>query len=247
MAMNPSPGPAAAYPPTRWSLVARAGATDPALRQRALNELLATYCPVLRAFLASGLGFAPEAAEDLVQSFVADKVLQKELLAQARPERGRFRNFLLKAVKNYALSEVRKQQAQKRAPAGGLPPSLDELPELPSAQASQESLYNLEWARQTLSTVLDRMRSECAGKGRLDIWEIFNLRIVQPLLGGGAVLPYETLVQRYGLQSPSQASNVLITGKRMFQRLLEEVVRQTVTTDEEVAAEIRDLKRILSS
>jgi hypothetical protein len=90
------------------------------------------------------------------------------------------------------------------------------------------------------------MRRECEQKGRMDLWEIFDGRVVQPLLGAETTLPYETLVQRYRFESPLQASNALITAKRMFRRNLEEVVRDTVETEAEVDQEIRELKRILS-
>ena len=124
--------------------------------------------------------------------------------------------------------------------------SLEDLHSLPATDASQEELYNLEWARHTLAEARARMRRECETKGRLDLWEIFDGRIVQPLLGAGNALPYEILVARYGFQSPMQAANALITAKRMFRRLLAEVVRDTVETDAQVEEEIRELKRILS-
>jgi DNA-directed RNA polymerase specialized sigma24 family protein len=233
-------------PPTRWSLVARLQTADPRARETALNELLAIYYPVMRKFLSAGLGFPPEAADDLIQGFVADKVLRKNALADARPARGRFRNFMFKVLKNYVLDTLRKQRAHKRGPAVGPVPEAEALHNVPSADASLEDRYNLEWARHTLAEVFRRMRAECEVKRRPDLWEIFDGRIVQPLLAGVAELPYETLVARYGFQSPMQASNALITAKRMFKRLLHEVVRDTVETDAQVEAEIRELKRVLA-
>lgn len=236
----------AGCPLTRWSLVLRVQTDTPHLRQTALNELLSVYYPVMRKFLMAGMGFPPEAADDLIQGFVADKVLKKNALVDARPARGRFRNFMFKALKNYVVDDLRKQRAQKRASAVAPVPDTEVLHNVPSADASLEDLYNLEWARRMLAEVVRRMRAECEQKGRTDLWEIFDGRIVQPLLGGGTALPYDTLVARYGFQSPMQASNALITAKRMFKRLLEEVVRDTVETEAQVEEEIRDLKRILS-
>ena len=59
-------------------------------------------------------------------------------------------------------------------------------------------------------------------------------------------MPYEELVAKFGLRSPSEASNLLITAKRMFARVLREVVRETVADEAEVETEIMELKRILS-
>ena len=233
-------------PLTRWTLIARVRTEDPRTREKALDELLSIYYPVLRKFLVAGIGIAPDAAGDLLHGFIADKVLTRNILAQARQEKGRFRSFLFQTIKNYTFSEFRKQQAQKRAPADAPEASLEALHSVPSADASQEELYNPKWARHTLAEARARMRRECEAKGRMDLWEIFDGRIVQPLLGAENALPYEILVARYGFQSPIQAANALITAKRMFKRVLEEVVRDTVETDAQVEEEIRELKRILS-
>jgi DNA-directed RNA polymerase specialized sigma24 family protein len=233
-------------PQTRWSLIARVQAEDPRVRENAMNELLAIYYPVLRKYLVAGMGLSPDAAVDLLQGFVADKILGQDALAGVRAQKGRFRNFLLTACRHYVIGEMRKQQARKRAPADAALASVEELHSLPSADPSHEHHYNLEWARHTLAEALARMRRECAQKGRPELWDIFDGRILQPLLGGGTALPYEALVARYGFQSPTQATNALITAKRMFKRLLEEVVRDTVETDAQVEEEIRELKRVLS-
>lgn len=245
MALNSPAEARPAQPQTRWSLIARVQTNDPRVRENALNELLAIYYPVLRKYLVAGMGLSPDAAADLLQGFVAEKILGQDALAGVRVETGRFRNFLLTACRHYVIGEMRKQQARKRAPATALA-SVEELHSLPSADPSHEHHYNLEWARHTLAEALARMHRECVQKRRTDLWEIFDGRIVQPLLGGGAALPYEALVARYGFQSPTQAFNALITAKRMFKRLLEDVVRDTVETDARVEEEIRDLKRILS-
>jgi len=57
---------------------------------------------------------------------VVERILEKELLAQANPTRGRFRTFLLNALDNFVISQRRKAQAQKRAPSGDVL-SVDEL------------------------------------------------------------------------------------------------------------------------
>lgn len=233
-------------PLTRWSLIARVRTDDSLTREKALDELLSLYYPVLRKFLVAGMGIAPDIAGDLLHGFVADKVLARNTLAQARQEKGRFRNFLFKTIKNYVIGELRKQQALKRAPADAPDSGSEELHRIPSGDIAQEDLYNLEWARHTLTEALARMRRDCEQKGRLDLWEIFDDRVVQPMLGSANALPYEALVQKYRFDSPTQAYNALMIAKRIFKRLLEEVVRDTVETDAQVEDEIRELKRILS-
>ena len=246
MALN---SPAEARPPqpqTRWSLIARIQTDDPRVRENALDELLVIYYPVLRKYLVAGMGLSPDAAADFLQGFVADKVLKKNVLADARPAEGRFRSFMFKVLKNYALDTLRKQRAQKRAPDAAPAPDTEALLNVRSADASLEDLYNIEWARHLLAEVVRRMRVECEEKRRLDLWEIFDGRVLQPLLGGEPELSYEALVSRYQFQSPTQAFNALSTAKRMFKRVLEDVVRDTVETEAQVEEEIRELKRVLS-
>jgi hypothetical protein len=80
---------------TRWSLIARSRDIDPALRRQALDELLRRYCPALLAHLVRNKQMDVHSAEDLLQGFISDKILERDLLAQAGPGKGRFRSLLL--------------------------------------------------------------------------------------------------------------------------------------------------------
>lgn len=235
------------FPHTRWSLVARACLPPDQVASRALDELLRVYCPVLKKHLVRDMNFTSHRADDLVQEFVARKILAKNALASADAERGRFRVFLLKTFENFVVSEIRKNRARKRAPHNEQALNLDDLPDLAVADAPFHHALDLEWARQIMALAIDRMKKECAGKGRSDLWEVFSCRVLEPTLNQAPVPSYEALVQRFGFASPTQASNLLITAKRMFRRALEETVRDTVADESQVEEEIRDLKAILST
>ena len=233
-------------PQTRWSLVALAGNPQSPGWTLAVGELVEAYRPVLLRHLTTSLRMPPARAEDLVQSFLAEKVLERNVLCQADRERGRFRSFLLKTFNNYAIGQLRRDKALKRGPLGVDALSLDEGLEPACREPPLAEAFDAIWARQLLARALDRMRGECRAKGRPELWEIFEIRILGPLLDGAAPVPYERLVERFGLRSPSEASNVLITAKRMFARALHAVVRETVATDRDVDAEIRELRRVLA-
>lgn len=234
----------ALFPETSWTLVARARDSLTAVQRRGLEELLGRYRPVLVRFLTGCRGLAREPAEDLVQGFVADKILEQHLLRRADRARGRFRSFLLKSFTHYVRDQQRRAQALKRAPPGG------ELPLDPDADAGPATdprrEFDLAWARQVLDTTLERMRGECCVRRREEVWTLFTRRVVAPLLAGIPAPPYESIVAELGLVSPLQASNLLVTAKRMFARLLAATIRETVATDAEVAAEIRALRKILA-
>ncbi len=235
------------FPHTQWSLVARACVPPDQGASHALNELLRMYGPVLKKHLVRDMNFAPHAAADLVQDFVARKILEKNALASADSARGRFRVFLLRTFNNFVVSEIRRSRALKRAPNNANAVSLDDNPDLAVADAPFHRTLDLEWARQIMAQAIERMRMECAKKGRGDLWEVFSCRVLEPTLDQAPVPSYESLVERFGFASPTQASNLLITAKRMFRRALTDTVRDTVADDSQVEEEIRDLKAILST
>ena len=65
------------------------------------------------------------------------------------------------------------------------------------------------------------------------------------MLCGDTPEPYDVLVAQLDLASPSQASNLLITAKRMFVRHLHRVIAETVDTPANVEDELRELQKNL--
>ncbi len=233
-----------AFPSTRWSLVSHAGTEDETARLNALDALLRVYCPALQNHLVRNGGMPRHRAEDLVQGFVADKILRKNLLAEADRTRGKFRSFLLKALSNYVASQIRRERAQKRGGHAEMV-ALDEERDGLASPTLTGGGFDAVWARQILLAALHRMRAACLEQDRETTWSLFECRVLAPAIEGVSPIPYDELVRRFDLVSPSRASNLLITAKRMFRRTLREVVRDTVTRDAEVETEIRDLCRIL--
>ncbi|NLF72215.1 MAG: hypothetical protein GX575_24540 [Candidatus Anammoximicrobium sp.] len=101
------------FPTTRWSLVARAGDEELEARRQALGELVVAYLPALRAHLVYRKGLVPE-QDDVLQEFVAQKVLEKNLFAQADRALGKFRTFLLTALDRFLYNWLRHQQLGRR-------------------------------------------------------------------------------------------------------------------------------------
>jgi hypothetical protein len=90
------------------------------------------------------------------------------------------------------------------------------------------------------------MHTECDREGRDDVWGVFQCRLVRPLLEGAEPADYQQLVSRFRFESPAQASNVLMTAKRMFARSLKAVVGEYARRPEEIEAEIAELTNILA-
>src|SRR5207237_1804173 len=69
------------FPRTHWSLVAKAGHDLAAERREALGRLLERYRPPLRSHLICRKQLDPDRADELLQSFIAAQVLERELFA----------------------------------------------------------------------------------------------------------------------------------------------------------------------
>lgn len=233
------------FPVTQWSLVSQARETDTSIRVAALNVLLGTYRPVLLRYLVGVWRLKPEQAEDLLQSFLAERILEKRLLAKADRTRGRFRSFLLKCLTNYAKSSFRKNQALKRGPDTRLMVNVDDFAESIPGEQERHLEFDAVWARQVLDLAIARMKIDCETTGRRDVLVMFQRRMLEPIYSNAEPASYESLVAELSLQSPAQAMNLLMTAKRKFRNMLIETIRETVADDADIELEIKELQRAL--
>ena len=94
---------------TQWSVVAAAAGTGDTAAREALATLCERYREPLLVF-ARRIGHGPADAEDLTQGFFAH-LIEKRALRSARRERGRFRSFLLAALKNFRGKDLPRAEA----------------------------------------------------------------------------------------------------------------------------------------
>src|ERR1039458_10054850 len=134
---------------THWSVVLSARQKDSPQSLAALETLCRTYWYPLYAYVRRQ-GHSPPDAQDLTQEFFA-RLLQKEYLKAAAREKGRFRTFLIVALKRFLANEWDRVRAQKRG--GGQPLlSLDtEVAEEryriePVEGATADKVYERRWA-----------------------------------------------------------------------------------------------------
>lgn len=229
------------FPVTQLSQVDRAGAGD----GEALRLVLSRYHAPLRWVLRSRWRIDSQTADDYIQGFIADKLLERQILSRYDPAKGKFRTFLLTALLNYVRDRIGKKS----------PEMLDENaivePEL-------ESALDRQWARQVLQLTLHRVKEECHQKGQAQVWELFDVSIMGPTLRSEERPSAAVLLARFSLQSEQQVANLLMTGKRKFQRTLREVIAEyvairTQTTPDDpqvqqrIDEEMRDLWQTLAA
>ncbi len=224
----------------------RAGSEDPHAGRLAIAELVRLYIPALRAHLMHALKGDEHRAEDLLQGFLAEKVLEQRLIGYADPNRGRFRTFLLTALDRYVIDEHRRTTAQKRSPASAVADIDDHADLTPTRVTGSVTAFDLAWAREVVEEVVSTMRQECQQSDRKDLWEVFEVRYLKPATDNVEPEPHESIAARLRLESAHQSGNLLITAKRMFTRQFISVVSRYAASEEEMRDEVTDLWRIFA-
>jgi len=232
-----------AFRTTRWSLVARAGTPDGPGAAEALEELCGTYWHPVYGFVRRA-GRTAEEAEDLVQGFFA-KLLEGNYLAQADRERGKFRTFLLAAVKNFLANEYDRAAAQKRGGGMVLVPLDGEDPERrfarePSTGSTPEAEFERRWAETILENALQRVREEFDGGGKVRRFDH-----LKPFLLRQKEASYREACEKLGL-TESAVKSAIYRMRQRFQAVFREEIGRTVAGAEEIDAEIRHLLEVLS-
>jgi RNA polymerase sigma factor (sigma-70 family) len=229
---------------THWSVVIAAGRNDSETRRAALEKLCRIYWYPLYAFVRR-LGHAPHDAEDLVQSFFV-VCLEKNYLGVADESKGRFRSFLLVALKRFLANERDKALARKRGGAQ-VHVALDALTAEqryalePTNQLSADKLYERRWALTLLDQVIARLQAEQAAAARGAVFEQLKEFLTSP----GRGTPYSELAVRLGL-SEGAVKVAIHRLRQRYRELLEEEIAHTVSVPGDIQEERRHLLSALS-
>ncbi len=100
---------------THWSVVLATGDPSAPKAAEALETLCRTYWYPLYAYVRRH-GYGPEDAQDLTQDFFLH-LLQSHSISGASREKGRFRSFLLGALKHF-LSDAKDRAGAKKRGGG---------------------------------------------------------------------------------------------------------------------------------
>ncbi len=167
---------------TRWSVVSAARRADDPQASAALGELSATYWRPVYHFLRRH-GKPHHEAQDLTQDLFAH-LLSAKMLQYADRDRGRFRSFLLSAVKQLMAKQWRKDSAQKRG-AGKVLSNFDFDSEdslfrqQPGDSLSPEQLYDKQWAQAVIRQVISNLADEYRRKNKEKLFEALQVFLVE--------------------------------------------------------------------
>ena len=228
-----------AFALTRWSVVRAAGGSNASAARDALTSLCETYWYPLYAFVRRR-GCASDEAQDLVQGFFA-RMLEKNDFVGLDPKRGKFRAFLLACLKHFIANERDRANALKRG--GGKAPISFDAGEAeqryklePTDDTTPERLFERRWAIELLDQAMSALRQEYEKAGSLAMFD----HLKSQLTDAGKTARNADIADELGMTEAA----IKKAAQRLRQRYREAVraqIEETVTSQEEVEEEIRDL------
>ena len=235
---------AAQFATTHWSFIVTAGQAPTAESEEALEYLCRTYWPPVYAYLRRQ-GHDVHEAQDLTQGFFA-RFLEKNYLENVRPEKGKFRSYLLGAVKHFVSNERDRAQAKKRG-GGRAVLSLDfERAEgrygiEPSDSTTPERIFDRCWALALLDRVLSRLEEEYRRRVQEKTFEHLKTFITS----GSSEASYRDVADV--LEMTEGAVKVAVHRlRRRYKEILEEEIAGTVADETEIDGELRYLLRAVA-
>lgn len=239
MSLPEPPSSAAVFCTTRWGMVAEArGSTSPQSRA-ALEELCRGYWFPLYAYLRRH-GQSPPDAQDLVQEFCVH-LLENRVFQTVRPDKGRFRTFLLACLNHFVADQAKRANALKRG--GGKTHLSFEGEEAEGRYVlalndslSADQLFDRRWATAVLERAMEQLRAEqkAAGKEQQFI-------LLQPFLtdtvGPGE---YDEVAAELGV-TPNAVAVAISRLRNSYRELARREVAGTLASLTDIDAEMRHL------
>ncbi|MHB1034653.1 MAG: RNA polymerase sigma factor [Pirellulales bacterium] len=221
---------------THWSMVVSAGGPRSSEASRSLATLCENYWFPVYAFVRRA-GHSAEDSQDLTQEFFV-RLLDKHFLAAADRNKGRFRTFLLTAVKRFLANEYDRIQAKKRG-GGQAILSLEGLEarycQEPADALTPERIFERQWAITLLEQVLNLLQADMAADGKAALFDAMKGHLT-----GSQAVSYRATAARLGMTEGA----VKVAAHRLRQRyrkLLREEIAHTVASPDEIDEEVRYL------
>jgi RNA polymerase sigma-70 factor (ECF subfamily) len=209
----------------------------------ALASLCETYWYPVYAFIRRS-GLDAEGARDLTQGFFA-RLLDKRDLGGAEPGQGRFRSFLLGAVRHFVTNARDHDRAARRG-GGQTVLSIDyrdadrRYALEPVESDTPERLYFRSWAASLVRNATERLRADYAARGQAALFDALG----PALLSTDAEPPRRELARQLGMTE--DAVNVALHRlRRRFRSRLREEASETLADPGEAEDELRSILALL--
>ena len=181
------------------------------------------------------MGFPNDQAKDMVQGFFTEKVFSQELIERADRNRGKFRNLLLVAMRNYVINLQKKRHL----------PIVEYRDAHISKLDSPERAFDRAYGEQVLSAALKALQEECRKRGRIGHWHLFQEWLVEPQVEGEGDTMSE-LCAKYGFSNPAQAYKSVFKMKARFRTILRKSLQSLAEDEDGIDVEIERFISIFS-
>lgn len=217
-------------PETRWSQIlgARDHGGDP---RGHLEYLIRSYWPVVYTHIRCQWNRSNEDAKDLTQEFFA-RFLEKDYLRSVDPRLGRFRSFLKASLEHFLRDRRDYESAAKRA-GERTAVSLDFIQEID--EPSKPTSFDQEWVRRLFEISIERLQTQCDREGKrvwAELFRAFYTELPTP--------SYAELSRRFSLKE-TDVNNHLHAARVAFKEIVRRLVRDTVSTPDDLEAELQEL------
>jgi RNA polymerase sigma factor (sigma-70 family) len=240
---NPEvPRGAAQFATTLWTVVLNAGELASPHAQAALEKLCKAYWYPLYWFVRRQ-GHDVDAAHDLTQAFFY-YLIEKNAIQAADRNRGRFRTFLLTALKRFMANEWHRSQRQKRG-GGAILFSLDGMDaeerysREPADQQTPEAIFDRHWAQALVEQVMARLRAEFVESGQAQRFDLLNAFLLDDDAGSQA-----EAAEKLGM-TESALKSALHRMRQRYHQMFRTEIGNTVASPADVDDEIRELFAVL--
>lgn len=221
-------------------LQARGDSTD---AREALSSICAAYYGPVLAYLKGALRDSA-AVQDVAHDFFAS-LLVGDPLSNVCREKGRFRAYVIGALKHFLLKRFAYQRRQRRGGDATLIPldveadaTHDRIAD--ASQCSPEAAFDRAWALTILSRSLAVLRKECEAEGRLERFEM-----LKPWLMGDPEFGAQAEIARTLEIEPNALKAAVHRLKGRFRRLVKAEIAATLCRASDLDEEMRALFRAL--
>lgn len=234
------------FPTTHWTVINALKKLNLEDREVLLTEFVEKYTPAFRVHLIHGRGFRHEEdIDDTIQGFLADKFVFNNILEYVHEDKGRLRDYLRRCLDNYVYAQHR----SKASAAWNNRIAWDDLGLDPAQLEQSEPVcpFDVGWAKTVMTEATIRTKDQFFHSQRQNVWDVFDLCIVRPLLTGKPAIPYSELAETMGLTIKA-VQNRRVSAIRAFGKHLTAIIAEYVGNNPVlIDAEVAELNQILRS
>jgi RNA polymerase sigma-70 factor (ECF subfamily) len=221
----------APFPTTMWTMVLGAGRAEGDAARTSLEQLVARYWAPVHAYVSALVRHTRDDAEDITQAFFT-RLLERRDLEKLDPELGSFRGFLKRAVRNFVIDVMRRDEAH------GTPVALVESDA--AAQAGPEEVFEREWDSVVCQAAIEELEQRMRLTGAGQCFEVFRAYCLEQDGSGARHRTYREVGERLGL-TESTVRQHLERCRAQLREILWSKIREYVDDEAEVRAEFRRL------